>query len=345
MRLIDYLKDRIGAILLNIAGIYALSLFLLMLQNQKSAVILIDIAWLIVLISAMGVDFYRKKKYFDKVEDIIDKLDRPYLLSEVSPVGPHIEDRIYHELLRRSNKSVIEAVRKLEDEQSDYRDYLESWVHEIKTPITSMMLQCEQMDNASIPMKVALKRIENQVDMVLYYARMEHANRDYLIHPYDLQKIVSDAIQMNRVYLREQQAQIAVDMEETIISTDEKWVGFILTQFLINSIKYRSEEPLYIRFWCERRAQKVVLFVEDHGIGIAQEEITKIFEKGYTGTNGRIRQHSTGMGLYLCKQLCDKLGIGISCESQLNRYTRMILVFPDSSFCTGVEPYKNVSFP
>ncbi len=344
MKLGDYIKDRIVVILLHVSGIYFLSLFLIMLQNQTSAVVLIDIAWSVVLICAMGVDFWQRRQYFKKVEDILDKLDRPYLISEVAPIGNHIEDRIYHDLLRRSNKSVIEAIHEKETEQEDYRSFIESWVHEIKTPITSVMLMCENMDHPPDRMKLELQQVENQVDMVLYYARMENANEDYLIHPYDLRRIVSGAIQKNRTYLRQQQAQIEVDMEEIIVPTDEKWIEFILTQFITNSMKYRSDSPVHLHFWCEEKDAQVILFMEDHGVGIAKEEIGKIFDKGYTGNNGRTTHHSTGMGLYLCKRLCDKLGIGIRCESEIGQFTRMSLIFPNSKFHTGVEDYKNVRF-
>lgn len=337
MKVSDYMKDRIGILLVNCAGIYALSLFLLMLGDQRAAVLLIDFAWLLVLACVLCIDFFQRKQYFDNLERILDQLDRPYLFSELAPVGRHVEDQIYHELLRRSNKSVIEVLRDKEQQQEDYRAFVEGWVHEIKTPITSAMLVCENMEQPSVSLKVALKRIENQVDMVLYYARMENANKDYLIHPCDLRKIVSAAIQMNRVYLRQQQAQIVVDMEETVVSTDEKWIEFILTQFMTNAVKYRSEQPLSLRFWCEERKEQVVLFIEDHGIGIAAQELGRVFEKGYTGTNGRTTHQSTGMGLYLCKRLCDKLGIGIRCESEPGQYTRMFLIFPNSSYYEGME--------
>ena len=125
MRVRDYLKDKMVIILVNGTGIYVLSLFLIMLQNQISAVILIDIAWLIVLFCTMAIDFYQKKKYFERVEGILEKLDKAYLISEVMPQGKHIEDRIYHNVLRRSNKSVIEAIHEKENQQEDYRSFIE----------------------------------------------------------------------------------------------------------------------------------------------------------------------------------------------------------------------------
>lgn len=332
MKLGDYITDRIIVILINAAGIFFISLFLLLLQNQIMAVLLLVTAWVLVLLIYGGIDYYQRKRYFDKVEGILEQLEKPYLISEVAPVGSHIEDRIYHDILRRSNKSVIDAIHEKEHEQKDYKEFIESWVHEAKTPLTSAMLMCENPESSPQRMKLELQRIEQQIDMVLYYARMDHANRDYLIHPYDLRKMVSEAIQKNRVYLRQYQAQVEVDMEETIVSTDEKWLEFILTQFITNAIKYRSKRPLHLRFWRERRESQVVLFMEDQGIGIAKEELGKIFDKGYTGKNGRTTRQSTGMGLYLCKQLCDKLGIGIQCESVQGAYTRMILVFPDSEY-------------
>ena len=337
MKLWHYVKDRIIIILLNLTGIYLISLFLIMLQNQITAVVLIDVAWTFVLVVVMGYDFYIRKNHFKKVESILEKLDKPYLISEVAPIRTHIEDEIYHDLLRRSNKSVIDAINKKEAEQEDYRNFIESWIHEIKTPITSLTLMCENQNMPSEQVKIELQRIEQQVDMVLYYARLENANQDYFIHPYDLRRIVSESIQKNRTYLRQQQAQVEVDMDETIVSTDDKWIKFILTQFIINSIKYKSKEFLRLHFWCEKKSEQVILHMKDNGLGIAREELDKIFEKGYTGTNGRKIHHSTGMGLYLCKRLCDKLGIGIRCASKMGEFTRMSLIFPDSTYYKGIE--------
>ena len=113
--------------------------------------------------------------------------------------------------------------------------------------------------------------------------------------------------------------------------TDRKWIAFILNQMLLNSVKYRREQPVFY-IYTERGKNGVVLVLEDNGAGIRQEEIPRIFEKGFTGSNGRSHERSTGMGLYLCRKLCGRLGIGIRAESEYGKGTKMFLEFPISNY-------------
>ena len=268
----------------------------------------------------------------------IDELDSgiyEYLLGELLPASPYLEDRIYRELIRRSNKSVIERIRMLEDEQNDYRDYIESWVHEIKAPITSIQLVCENhKDEVTRQISLENQRIENDVDMVLYYARMEKVYKDYMIEETDLGKAASEILIKNKYYLISNGVRGEVECPD-LAYTDKKWILFILNQLMLNSVKYKSENPKvhpYIHIYTERYGHGVRLIVEDNGTGIREEEMSRIFEKGFTGSNGRNGKKSTGMGLYLCRRLCEKLGIAIEAESVRGEGTKMILTFPVSSY-------------
>ena len=223
----------------------------------------------------------------------------------------------------------------LEDEQNDYRDYIESWVHEIKAPITSIQLACENhKDEVTRQIGLENQRIENDVDMVLYYARMEKVYKDYMIEETDLGKAASEILIKNKYYLISNGVRGEVECPD-LAYTDKKWILFILNQLMLNSVKYKSENPKvhpYIHIYTERYGHGVRLIVEDNGTGIREEEMSRIFEKGFTGSNGRNGKKSTGMGLYLCRRLCEKLGIAIEAESVRGEGTKMILTFPVRSY-------------
>ena len=174
MRFSEYIKDKILICLLHLLCMILLMGFFYITGYNRNAAALILIFWWIILGIWIVTGYCRRKKYFDRAEHILENVDQRYLLGELLPASPYLEDRIYRELIRRSNKSVIERIRTLEDEQNAYRDYIESWVHEIKAPITSIQLACENhKDEVTRQIGLENQRIENDVDMVLYYARME----------------------------------------------------------------------------------------------------------------------------------------------------------------------------
>lgn len=259
-------------------------------------------------------------------------MDQRYLLGELMPESYRLEDRLYRDMIRRSNKSVIDRIRIVEDQQKDYREYIESWVHEIKAPITSIALMCENhKDNLTRQIHLENQKIENYVDMALYYARSESVYKDYVIQETDFQEIAVVVLNRNKQYLIQNRVQAEVDCKD-VAYTDKKWIAFILNQLILNSAKYRKEEGGYIQIRTERYPGGIRLLVIDDGIGIREEDMPRIFEKGFTGSNGRMQERSTGMGLYLCKKLCQNLGIGIYAESEEGKGTKMTLEFPVSSY-------------
>jgi len=231
-------------------------------------------------------------------------------------------------------KAVIERIHAIEEEKTEYREYIEGWVHEIKAPITGIELMCENEKN-ELTRRIRLenRKIENYVDMALYYARSDEVYKDYMIKKTDLGKVAAEAVQKNKQYLIQSKMRVEIDCKDSAY-TDEKWIGFILNQLILNSTKYRKGESPYIYIFTQRDENGTKLMVQDNGIGVKMEEKDRIFEKGFTGSNGRNTERSTGMGLYLCQKLCRKLGIGILAESKEGEGTKVILTFPVSSYLT-----------
>ena len=337
MKLMPFLKDKFMFLILHIICMGALSAFLRLPGYGSTGVTLILIFWTVILALWLFITYRERKRYFDEIDKILAEVDQRYLLGELLPYSCRLEDRLYNKMMHLSNKSVIEKIRKIEDAQRDYREYIESWVHEIKTPITGVALICENRRRHEAVTQENLReislenqKIENCVDKVLYYARMENVYKDFLIQKTDLQKTAEEVLAKNRLLLIRHQVRAEVCCED-MVYTDGKWISFILNQMIGNSVKYRSESPVFL-IYTEREKDGVRLTIEDNGVGILPEELSRIFEKGFTGSNGRSHKQATGMGLYLCKRLCERLEIGLSAQSQPGRGTKMTLDFPVSNY-------------
>lgn len=357
MKFSAFLKDKTLLLLLQLTCMSLLAGFLHITGYAGANIMLICLFWFMILCAWLAAVYLQRRKYFREAADILEHMDKPYLLSEVLPDSCLLEDKLYREMLRISNKSVIEKIHALEDAQRDYREYLESWVHEIKTPITAISLLGENarktgaggMTTDAISellrsISIENSKIENCVDIILYLARSEQVYQDYLIREADLQEIVHEVLGKERLLLIRHHVQAEVLCADKVF-TDKKWIAFILNQLILNSIKYCGAAPV-LRFETRRSKNSVTLAVEDNGTGIRPEDLPRIFEKGFTGSNGRDHENATGMGLYLCKKLCDRLGIALSAQSKYGEGTKMLLTFPLSSYNTletASQSYKNVS--
>lgn len=205
--------------------------------------------------------------------------------------------------------------------RQDSIDYYMVWAHQIKSPIAVMRLVLQSEDTGEHEeLLYELFRIEQYVEMVLSYFRLDSRSNDFIIKEYDLDDILKSVIRKYASqFIRKQ---IRLDYQETgqAVLTDEKWLGFIIEQVLSNSIKYTNAGVIKIAMNADQ-----VLSISDTGIGIAAEDIPRIFEKGYTGYNGRADKKSTGLGLYLCKLAADKLSHKISVESNVNQGTSFFI--------------------
>ena len=225
------------------------------------------------------------------------------------------EDQVYYRLLKMAGKSMLEQVGEVRRERLEYKEYIEQWIHEIKTPITAMKLLCENhRTDWTKELLLELEKTNRFTEQALYYARSEHTEKDYSVREMSLSQVVHQAIADNKYLLLQNGIHLEVEEMQDTVYSDEKWVRFILNQLIANAVKYRSEQPI-LHFSASRQQDQVVLVVEDNGIGIPSADLPRIFEKGFTGQNGRTVQQSTGIGLYLCKRLCEKLGIGIIADS------------------------------
>lgn len=332
MTFFRFIKDKALLLLAHLIGMALLFAFLRLTAYPLDDCVVILVCLALALLTWLMAQFFSRKKYFAELEKITENLEQRYLLGELMPHSFRLEDELYRELICKSNKSVIERIHQIEDAQKEYREYIESWVHEIKAPITAIDLACENArDERGGQIAAENRRVENDVDMVLYYARSDEVYKDYLIAETDLQEVCGEVLIKNKHYLIQNHMRVEVDCPHHVF-TDKKWIAFILGQLILNSVKYRTAKDAYLHIFTEAAPRSVLLMVEDNGIGIRPEEISRIFEKGFTGSNGRKEGRATGMGLYLCQKLCKKLGIEIRAESETGKGTRMVLEIPRSDF-------------
>lgn len=332
MNLLAFLKDKLLLLTLQAACMLALAAFLYVTGYPAVCGGIILLGWVLILTVWLLWEYVRRNRYFRQLEQILENADQKYLLGELMPESFRLEDRLYRDMIRRSNKSVIEKIHDLEDARKDYREYIESWIHEVKAPIASICLLCEkQKGETGRRILMENGRTENYVDMALFYARSDEVYKDYLIKETTLQGTAEEVLRKNKYYLIQNRIQAEVRCPD-IVYTDAKWIAFILNQVVLNAVKYRRDSEPRIVISTERKSHSVLLAVEDNGIGICPEDLPRIFDKGFTGTNGRAGLKSTGMGLYLCRKLCGKLGIRIGAQSEEGRGTRITLEFPVSNY-------------
>ena len=180
-------------------------------------------------------------------------------------------------------------------------------------------------------------RIESYLEQALFYSRSAEVEKDYLIKPVILQKVIEDSLLQKKRELLEKHASVDLhDLEKTVYS-DGKWMEFIISQILDNSIKYSGEQNTSLEIYGSDETEKVLLMIKDHGVGVSGEEVSRVFDKGFTGTNGRKYKKSTGIGLYLCKKLCKRLGHEILFSSVPGEGSTVTIVFPKSGFTDEVR--------
>lgn len=332
----QYLKNQLPVLLINLLGMLALALFLIASGNNIQTVLFILVVWLIVLASCLLFFYSSRKKYLDKLLDMTEQLEERYLLPEIMQEPEKADEQVFYQIMKMAEKSMLERIGEVQRERKEYKEYIEQWIHEVKTPITAIKLICENNRcSFTRDLMVELENINRFTEQALYYARSEHTENDYSVREIRLSNVVHGAIADNKYLLRQNNVTVTVDNVEYSIYSDDKWLRFILDQLISNAVKYRIDQPV-LHFSAVKENDRVILSVGDNGIGIPQSDLPRIFEKGFTGQNGRTIHSSTGIGLYLCKRLCDKLGIGISASSE-GKGTTISLSFRINDFVTGVQ--------
>ena len=268
-------------------------------------------------------DFSRKKSKHGQLREI-KKLPAA-MISSMPPVDS-IEDGDYQEVIRALQDEIAALDSSTAARYQDLTEYYTVWVHQIKTPITSMRLTLQNEDTPlSRKLSSDLFQIERYVEMVLAFMRLDSSESDYVFREHKLDAIIRQSVAKFASEFIDRKIRLIYEPIEKSVVTDEKWLAFVIEQLLSNALKYTRSGAIriYLR-------EPAALCIEDTGIGIAPEDLPRVFEKGYTGCNGRADKRASGLGLYLCKRICNNLGAGIRVESEPGRGTTV---------CVDLEQY------
>ena len=318
MKWMEYLEDHVGFLVISFLFVLIESFLLLFMKINISLILIFDGIWICLFTIYLLYDYLRKQKRMNQLETLIMALDQKYLLHEVMNKGGSKEEQFYQYLLRVGNKSMLEMVSGIHRDQKEYQEYIEQWVHEIKTPIAAMKLWADHQQGIKKRELLAqLERVEHYVEQALFYARSETVEKDFAIQKTDLKETIQEALLQCKYLCTSKHVRVELCEETYIVQSDAKWIVFVLNQLIENAIKYQKpKEDAVLKLTLDKNEQCVELHVIDNGIGIPSVDIERIFEKGFTGENGRnANQHATGIGLYLCKKLCKSLGIDLSVTS------------------------------
>ncbi len=277
----------------------------------------------------MIIDYLKYRNYFNSIDNILDNLDKKYLLPEVIGKVDFITGEKLNDILKVISRDMHENIKFYNDNQEEYREYIETWIHKIKTPIASSKLIIENNNNeVTKKIDIQIDKIENFVEQVLYYSKSDNVAKDYIIRELNVKDVVNKVIKRNYRDFINKNIKVEIDEINDTVYSDSKWIEFILNQIIGNSIKYINSTNGLVKINSKRIENSVVLTIQDNGVGIVNADINRVFEKGFTGTNGRIFGKGTGIGLYLCKKLCNKLGIGLVLESKVDFGTTVKIIFP-----------------
>ena len=328
MTLREFLSDRLKRIALQVICAGLATLFLFATGTQPGVLVILLIVFLLVFLTVNMFDFFQQRARLLELKSILDGLDRKYLFTECVPQPKGLFERRLFDLTRLAGRDMTGAVSDAQASQREYREYVERWVHEIKAPLTAARLICRELDgDTRRKLTAELSQIEAHVERALFYARAENPEQDCLFRQIELEKIAVQAIENHRSLLIQNGIRVEMKHMNCAVYTDEKWAVFILGQLLQNAARYRGSEPV-ITLSAKLLGRQAQLIVHDNGIGIPAHELPRVFERGFTGSNGRIRGGSTGIGLYLCRKLAVFLELELRMDSQEGAGTTVTLTFP-----------------
>lgn len=334
MKITNYLKDKFLPIFIYIINILIITMLLIAFKSNESLILVFITFQIILGLTLLLIEYSKKNSFYKTIQSKLINLDKKYLVLEMLDKPKTTEEELIYQIFYDINKSYIEELKDYKLSLTNFKEYIELWIHEVKIPISSLVLMTHN-SKETLPKKYTtqIDRLDNYIDQVLYYVRSNTSEEDFFIKEVSLQKIINSVALKNKDDLLENNIEFIVKTSNEKVLTDEKWLEFILNQIINNSIKYkRNIKVPKIEIKVEEATQKVILTITDNGIGIPKNDLPKVFNKSFTGTNGRTTTKSTGLGLYIAKNLLKKLGHKIEIESEVNKYTKVTITFSKNNY-------------
>lgn len=333
----EYLTDKVKYMIAAGGAAMSVSAFLWLIGTRKIFIVFLTVLFFFPLLSVFIWDFFHRWHYYHTLTDRMNVLNEKTLLHDVMNEADFAEGRFLQRLLQETDLYMNNQIADTQHRMDEYRDYVEVWVHEIKMPIAVLTLLMDKFDERqeeTIQVKqqiqYEIKRIDMLAEQALYYARSTFVAKDLMAESICLKDIVSDALKENSMILIRARAAISMNHLEYQVFADRKWLIFILGQIITNAVKYKKD-IFSLSFSGMSEKENVRLEIKDNGIGISESDIGRIFDKGFTGENGRNGAKSTGIGLYLCRKLCGKMNLKIEAGSKKDEGTVITIIFPAES--------------
>lgn len=328
MKFSAFLKDKLIFIVGQVITIAFVGVIFTTLDLSISAILLTcGLIFFIALLSLLQ-DYTRRTHYYKNLYHTLDTMNEKQYIASMLEYPEFADAKILNDILRQATKAMNDEIVHHQIQSEEYREYIETWIHEVKVPISCISLLCE--NNCSDVTRGILEennKIDGFVEQALFYARSTNVEKDYAIRAVSLKTLVKEAVKKHSKQLIACKTNIQISDMEFMVYTDQKWLDFILGQVISNSIKYKKDD-LVLSFAAKEENTNIILQIHDNGIGIPEQDLGKVFEKGFTGENGRQFAKSTGIGLYLCKQLSEKMGLGFELESEEQCGTTVFITFP-----------------
>lgn len=330
MKFIDFIKDKLGLIFFNFSF---LIFTILVIIFSPLDTILFDTIFYITTVNLIFLSFYliisyiRKNKFLHLLKEGVDTNS----FSDVSLLKISNEEKEYLKLIKDHQKQCEDIINATTDIFEKNSEVFTMWVHDVKMPISIIKLIIERNENSYCEktldkIDTEVMRIENSVERVLYLSRLDDFHKDFLIHKVDIEKIIREIIRKYSKYFIANKIKLNLENININVLSDKKWLLFILDQIISNALKYTQCDDS-ISIIGKKKDNTFNVIIRDTGCGIKKEDLNRVFEKGFTGTNGRDNAKSTGLGLYLAKELCENLDHGIYVNSVYNEYTEFTITF------------------
>lgn len=330
MKLSEYIKDKWVSIFIWVISVFLSGAFMTAVGTDFPIICIVDGILAAGILLSAARDFNKRKRFYDYIEETFLELEEKSYLTALLDRPSFFDGGFLYDLIKKDEKYFNDQLSEQRQNQKEYQEYVEGWIHEVKTPITIAKLIAENhRHDVTRSIDEELDKIENCVEQMLYYSKSESVEEDYRIKSVQLKELASAALRKNAKAMIE--AKVAPKMSdlEVEVLTDPKWMEFIIGQILLNSVKYRAENrDALIVIQAVKLENNVKFTIEDNGIGMPAEDVSRVFKKGFTGENGRRHKKSTGMGLYLVKKLCDKMNVPVEIESSAGEGTAISFYLP-----------------
>ncbi|MFD2923955.1 sensor histidine kinase [Halobacillus naozhouensis] len=333
MSFLEYVKDKRYFVVLYLLIMSFVSLIMFLGFNQVNPfnkILYTNIICFVIASLYITIGYFYRRMFYQEIKNLIESNQEETMAR--MPDGQNNEQKLIFNLLKKNHKEHVKHLETLYDQKLDQQEFIISWIHEVKIPIAASRLLMENCEDKTTNFLIdkfedELHKIDGYIEQALYYSRIDSFSKDYFISEVSTNQLIKNSVKKYAKLFINKGIHFEMDDTEQFVQSDKKWFGFIIDQLFANALKYTDEDGT-IAVLFEEDSNEKRLLIQDNGIGIKPEDINRVFEKGFTGATGRNYAKSTGMGLYLAKQLANKLGHNITIGSEENEYTKVTIHFP-----------------